>query len=230
MPEPRPARAPFAIAIDGPASSGKGTVARAVARGLGFSYVDTGAMYRAVALEAARRGLDLGDGEALGRLARGLDLDFRWGGEGLTVLLGGRDVSEALRGEAAGQGASAVAVHPPVRAALLELQRGLARGGDVVMDGRDIGTVVLPEAALKVYLDAALDERARRRHRELAQRGVHTSYELVYRELAERDARDMGRAAAPLRAAGDAVVLDTTALSAGEAAEQIIELARARGA
>lgn len=220
----------FAIAIDGPASSGKGTVARAVARTLGSAYIDTGAMYRAVALAASRAGVEYEDGPALGRLARGLRVQFRWSGEALTVLLDGEDVSAALRTEAVGQGASAVAVHPQVRAALLELQRGLARDGDVVMDGRDIGTVVLPDAALKIYLDATLAERARRRHLELLDRGVPAEYEAIYREIAARDEQDMSRAAAPLRAAEDAVVLDTTVLTAGEAAEQIIELARARGA
>ena len=219
-----PERAPLAVAIDGPASSGKGTVARMVAREMGYAYVDTGAMYRAVALSALRAGLDLEDGAACGALAARLRFDFTWRGGARTVAVDGEDVSAAIRGEAAGQGASQVSRHPAVRAALLGLQRGLAERGDVVMDGRDIGTVVLPDARLKIYLDADLSERARRRHREQLERGLASDYEDIRRELAARDAQDMGRAHAPLRAAEDAVRLDTTGLTPAEAAARIVSL------
>jgi len=223
-------RPPFAVAIDGPASSGKGTVARLVAHELDFAYIDTGAMYRAVALFASRRGVSWDDGDALGLVAAGLRFDFRWGGEALEIRVGGEDVTAEIRGEAIGQGASAVARFPTVRAALLGRQRQLSERGDVVMDGRDIGTVVLPEAKLKVYLDASLQERARRRHLEMVERGEAVQYADIHRELAARDAQDMNRATAPLRAADDAVRMDTTGLTPGDAAAQIVALARERGA
>ena len=161
----------IAIAIDGPASSGKGTVARLVAEALGFSYVDTGAMYRCVALAAARLGVPWSEGPALAALIPSLHFELRFEAGRLAVRVNGEDVSEAIRAETISLGASAVATLPEVRTALLEGQRALARRGGVVMDGRDIGTVVLPDAALKVYLDADVDERARRRQAELAARG-----------------------------------------------------------
>ena len=221
-------RPPFAVAIDGPASSGKGTVARAVAQRLDFAYIDTGAMYRAVSLRCRRAGLDLDDGPGCGALAARLRFQFTWRDGALTVTVDGEDVSAAIRGEAEGQGASRVSRHPRVRDALLALQRGLAAAGDVVMDGRDIGTVVLPDAPLKIYLDAELSERAHRRHREQLDRGLACAYDDVRRELAARDAQDMGRAVAPLRAAADAVVMDTTTVAPAEAAERIVALIRDR--
>jgi cytidylate kinase len=218
------------IAIDGPASSGKGTVARRVARALDYQYVDTGAMYRSVGLVALERGVALDDGPALGALASGLRFGFAWTLDGLRVLLDGRDVSTSIRAERVGNAASAVAVQPEVRAALLDLQRGLGADGGVVMDGRDIGTVILPGAELKVYLDASLDERARRRHQELLERGVDVSYDAVREELRLRDAQDSGRAVAPLCAADDAVVLDSTRLSPHAVVDAVLDLAAARGA
>lgn len=218
------------IAIDGPASSGKGTLARRVARALDYQYVDTGAMYRSVGLTALEQGVALDDGPALGALAAGLRFAFAWTLQGLQVLLDGRDVSQAIRAEVVGNAASAVAVQPAVRAALLDLQRGLGADGGVVMDGRDIGTVILPDAELKVYLDASLDERARRRHRELLERGVDVSFTSVRDELAQRDAQDSGRAVAPLRAADDAVVLDSTRLAPDAVVQAVLDLAVARGA
>lgn len=218
------------IAIDGPASSGKGTVARRVARALDYQYVDTGAMYRSVGLVALERGVALDDGPALGALASGLRFGFAWTLDGLRVLLDGRDVSTSIRAERVGNAASAVAVQPEVRAALLDLQRGLGADGGVVMDGRDIGTVILPGAELKVYLDASLDERARRRHQELLERGVDVSYDAVREELRLRDAQDSGRAVAPLCAADDAVVLDSTRLSPDAVVDAVLDLAAARGA
>jgi cytidylate kinase len=214
----------IAIAVDGPASSGKGTVARRVALALHYQYVDTGAMYRTVGLFALRRGIDVRDALATAAIARAIHFAFAFRGGALVVIADGEDVSTAIRGESVGAAASAVAVHPEVRLALLGLQRGLGAAGRVVMDGRDIGTVVLPGAQLKVYLDASLDERARRRHAELPGR----SFDDVRAELAARDAQDMGRATAPLRAAPDAVVLDSTALSIDAVVDEVVRLAAAR--
>lgn len=213
------------IAIDGPASSGKGTVARMVARALGYAYVDTGAMYRAVALLALEAGLPLGDAEAVAALASGLDFGFRWDGEQLRVSVNGRDVSEQIRAETVGRGASDVAVHPPVRAALLSLQRALGTAGGVVMDGRDIGTVVLPDAELKIFLDATPEERARRRTLELRARGLEADEARILDEIRARDLQDSTRAVAPLLPAADAVVLDSTHRSAAEMAAEIERMA-----
>ncbi len=210
------------IAVDGPASSGKGTVARGVARALGYQYVDTGAMYRAVALTAEKRGVSWEDGPALAALAAGLDFRFSWDGDVLRVEVDGRDLTSALRREGFGRGASAVSALPEVRAALLARQRDLGRQGGVVMDGRDIGTVVLPDADLKVYLDADLEERALRRHEELLRRGTVVSYQEVLDALAARDAQDRERPVAPLRQADDAVYLDTTRLSIRQAIDAVL--------
>ncbi len=221
-----PGRVRIAIAIDGPASSGKGTVARFVAARLGYSYVDTGALYRGVGLALMRAGMDPTDAEAATEMASKLAFRFEWREGSLRVAVNGVDESEAIRGEAVGRAASAVAVHPGVRSALLQTQRDLGARGGVVMDGRDIGTVVLPNAQLKVYLDASLDERARRRHAEAP--GV--ALEEVRRQLAARDQQDSGRATAPLKLAEDAEYVDTTGRSVEEVVQQVIALARERGA
>ena len=212
------------IAIDGPASSGKGTVARLVARSLGYSYIDTGAMYRAVALFARRDGVGWGEAERLAALTDRLQFGFSWTGERLTVTVGGENVSAAIRNPEIGQGASEVSVHPGVRAALVRRQRELACDGWIVMEGRDIGTVVLPDAELKVYLDADVRVRAQRRAAEQQAKGLGGSVEDVVAELRERDARDKGREVSPLRQADDAVYLDTTPMSAAEAAEKIVAM------
>ena len=214
------------IAIDGPASSGKGTVARMVARALGYAYVDTGAMYRAVALIALERGVSLADARAVAEVAASLDFSFRWDGEALRVRVDGRDVSEDIRAERVGKGASDVAVHPPVRAALLERQRALGAAGGVVMDGRDIGTVVLPAAELKIFLDATPEERARRRTLEMHARGIEADYDRTLAEIRARDHQDSTRAVAPLLPAPDALVLDSTHRSAAQMAAEIEALAR----
>jgi cytidylate kinase len=216
------------IAVDGPGSSGKGTVARAVARSLGYQYVDTGAMYRAVALMADRRGVPRDDEPAVAALATALVFRFAWDGDMLRVLVDDHDVTREIRTEAAGQGASIVSALPAVRTALLDLQRGLARQGGVVMDGRDIGTVVLPDADLKIFLDADDDERARRRHEELIRRGELVAFEQVRAELVERDARDRSRAVAPLRPAYDAILVDSTEMTIRQAVERVLALAQAR--
>lgn len=212
------------IAVDGPASSGKGTVAKKVSEILGYAYVDTGAMYRSVGLRALRAGIDPRDAEATTRIAEGLHFAFDWHHGALRVLLDREDVSAAIRGEVVGRAASAVAVHPGVRHALLQTQQDLGAGGGVVMDGRDIGTVVLPMADLKIFLDASLEERARRRHADLP----GTTYEQVRADLAARDAQDSGRATAPLKQADDAIRIDTTGRSIEEVVAQILALAEAR--
>ena len=217
------------IAVDGPASSGKGTVARMVAAALDYAYVDTGAMYRAVGLACLRGGVDTDDAEACGAQARDHEVSFLPSVEGQRVLLDGEDVTDEVRTPEVGTAASAVARHGPVRAALLEQQRSFAADGGVVMDGRDIGSVVLPDAELKIFLTASLGERARRRHAELVVRGVGRSLEDVTAEIAARDAQDSGRAVAPLTRAADAVPLDTTHKTAEEAAEVIVSEARRLG-
>lgn len=218
------------IAVDGPASSGKGTVARAVARVLGYQYIDTGAMYRAVALVARERHISWDDEAAVAEVAARLRFAFSFDGELLRVLVDGRDVTEAIRGEDMGRGASDVSRHPAVRTALLGLQRALARQGGVVMDGRDIGTVVLPEADLKVFLDAEAGERARRRHAELREKGEAVALEEVLEALRARDRQDRERPVAPLRQAEDAIYLDSTDLTIEQGVDAVLELARARGA
>ncbi len=217
------------VAIDGPAGAGKSTVAKAVARQLGYRFVDTGAIYRAVALTASRRGVDFGDEEGLARLTGELRLDFVMDGERNRTIADGADVSAEIRAPEISKGASKVSALPRVRAGLLGLQRTLAGEGGAVLEGRDIGTVVFPAAELKVFLDASLAARAKRRHRELVLAGTVSSLAEVEASIAERDARDMGRSAAPLAAAKDAVVLDTTELLVTEVIDRIVSLARARG-
>jgi cytidylate kinase len=212
------------IAIDGPAASGKGTVARRVAGLLGYAYVDTGAMYRAVGRAVLDAGGDPRAPEPATSIAGRLRFGFDWHGGTMRILVDGADVSARIRTEEAGRAASAVAVHPGVRAALLQTQRDLGAGGGVVMDGRDIGTVVLPDAQLKVFLDANLDERARRRAAEHP--GV--PFEAIRRDLAARDAQDSGRATAPLRRADDAVIVDSTDMDIDAVVRTVVELARAR--
>lgn len=216
------------IAVDGPGSSGKGTVARAVATALGYRYVDTGSLYRALAFVAVRAGLPLEEGPAIGALAGRTRFTFGWDGQRMRITADGEDVSDAIRRDEIGSAASQVSAHPEVRAALLGLQRAAAGEGGVVMDGRDIGTVVLPGADLKVFLDASLDERARRRTGELRGRGDPAVYERVRAALADRDRRDRARAVAPLRAAEDATLIDTTNLTIAEATEAVLALVRAR--
>ena len=223
---PRPRR--IAIAIDGPASSGKGTMARMLAQALGYSYIDTGALYRVVGLRALGAGLDLHDDAAVGALARGLRLRFGWTDAGLRVYEGEDDLSDAIRNERVGRAASDVAVLPAVRSALLGLQRALGEAGGVVVDGRDIGTVVLPGAALKIYLDADPAERARRRAAELRSKGQAADENAIYADLLARDAQDQGREHAPLQQAADAVHVDSTARSPEAVLAELVALAQSR--
>lgn len=215
------------IAVDGPGSAGKGTIAKGVARTLGYQYIDTGAMYRAVALFSRRQAIDWDDETALASVIEGLHFRFEWDGEAaLRIVVNGEDITSRIRTEEIGDGASRVSRLPAVRAGLLDLQRRLGEAGGVVMDGRDIGTVVLPGAELKIYLDANLEERARRRHEEILRRGESSRLEGVRIALAARDAQDMGREVAPLKQADDAHYLDTTHHTVDEVIEKVLGMAR----
>ncbi|MGH7786094.1 MAG: (d)CMP kinase [Candidatus Binatia bacterium] len=198
------------IAIDGPASSGKSTVSRRLAQALGLRYVDTGAMYRVVGVLAERRAIDFGDVPALEALCQSLDLRFEERADGVHVLADGEDLTHAIRSAEAGQLASKVSVVPQVRDRLVALQRAMAAGGGVVMEGRDIGTVVLPQATVKIFLVASATERARRRCADFAARGEPADVAEVTREIEERDQRDRTRTHSPLTPAADALVIDTT--------------------
>lgn len=212
------------IAIDGPAGSGKSTVARRVAQALGIMLLDTGAIYRSLALRARELGVAWDDAGALAALCEGLELAFSLEGERNRVLLDGRDVSDAIRTPEISLGASRVSALPEVRAALLDRQRRFAASGSLVAEGRDIGTVVFPSARPKVFLSASPEVRARRRHAELLAAGRAAELEAVLREQIARDAADEGRAAAPLRAAADAVTVDTSELEIEEVVARILAL------
>ncbi len=217
------------VAIDGPAGAGKSTVARKLAEALGFVLVDTGAMYRVVAIAAKNAGIAWTDGEGVGKLADALvargALSFERDPEaGVRVRLDGVDVSDAIRTPDIGMGASHVSAFKPVRDALLELQRQAGRAGGVVLEGRDIGTVVFPDATLKIFLDADQSERVRRRAEQLGLADPSP----VLEQIAQRDRRDTGRAEAPLAQAPDAVYLDSTGLSIDQVADAILKLIRAR--
>lgn len=212
--------------IDGPSGSGKGTVSRAVARHARWHHLDSGALYRLVALDGAERGFEPRDVKSHAEAALGLDV--RFDPEGERVLLRGCDVSERLRSEAVGAGASRVAAWPEVRAALLARQRAFARSPGLVADGRDMGTVVFPGAELKIFLTASAEERAHRRHKQLKDKGSDVSLAALSREIAERDARDTTRAIAPLKAAPDAHVIDSTGLTVEEVVGRVLALGRAR--
>ncbi len=208
------------IAIDGPSGSGKGTVARRVAEALGYHLLDSGALYRLTALAAARRGLDLADTEALASIARKLDVRFGSDEHGAErIVLDGEDVTQEIRTEAAGEAASRVAAEPAVREALLDLQRSFRRPPGLVADGRDMGTHVFVDAGLKVFLTASAEERARRRHKQLKDKGIDVSLAALSRDIEDRDRRDTGRSVAPLRAAEDARLLD----SSGQSVEAVVQ-------
>ena len=213
------------IAIDGPSASGKGTVARQVATALGYTYLDSGALYRCVALAGQRDGVSLDDGPELARRVPGLGIRLGWEKGQLLVRMGNEDIGAAIRSEEMGQGASRVARLPEVRAALLDLQRTLAEDGGIVMDGRDIGTVVLPTAELKIFLTASVETRALRRHEEQLARGLPSELETVKAALVARDEQDRNREHAPLCEAEDAIYLDSSHSTPEEVVEEIVALA-----
>ena len=220
---------PPVIAIDGPSGSGKGTISRKLAARLGWHYLDSGALYRLVALGAQRRGISLEDAPALAALAAALDVRFSPAAAAESVRLDGVEVAPDLRTENAGEAASKVAAVPLVRAALLERQRGFARPPGLVADGRDMGTVVFPEATLKVYLTASAEERARRRHNQLKEKGIDVSLPDLSWDIAQRDARDANRTVAPLRPAAEAQILDSTSLSPEEVVVRILQWLESAG-
>ncbi len=212
------------IAIDGPAGAGKSTIAKRVAKELGFIYVDTGAMYRAIGLFLLRKGLDINDEEACRAVLPEAEVTIRYEDGVQKVLLNGEDVSGLIRTEEVSDAASRTSAFPSVRAHLLALQRKLAAEYDVIMDGRDIGTVILPNAALKIYLSASVKVRAARRFKEYQEKGIETMMEAVEAEIIERDERDMNRETAPLRRADDAVYLDSSNFTIDEVVAEVKRL------
>lgn len=223
------------VAIDGPVGVGKSSAAKGLAAVLGYLFIDTGAMYRAVTLSAMRAGLDLTDAQAITRLAQGLDIRLETTPAGLRTLCNGENVSEAIRAPEVSRNTSPISETAGVRDRLVELQRAMGRPGGVVMEGRDIGTVVFPDADCKFFLTADPRERARRRHHELRSKGIEQPIETVLQELIERDRRDTTREIAPLRKAPGAIEIDTTCLSLDEVIARMAEIVlheqqRARGA
>jgi cytidylate kinase len=213
------------IAIDGPTASGKGTVAGLVADRLGWHYLDSGAIYRVLALAALKQGVDLTDEASVAALGDTLEVSFKAEG----IFLSGEDVSLDVRREGTGNAASKIAALPRVRAALLTRQRAFCASPGLVADGRDMGSVVFPQAFLKIFLTASAESRAERRHKQLITKGLPANIADLLRDLQERDARDSSRAVAPLRPCEDAVVLDTTALTIDEAVQYVLSLVRQRG-
>ena len=212
------------ITIDGPSASGKGTVAERVAQALGFHFLDSGALYRLTALAAMKAGVALDDEAAVARLAANLPAEFHAG----AIWLANENVSDAIRAEAIGEGASRVAAIPSVRAALLDRQRAYARPPGLVADGRDMGTVVFPAATAKVFLTASADARAERRYKQLIEKGISASLTALVADMQARDARDSGRAVAPLQPAPDALLLDTTELGVEAAVQAVLNHYRAQ--
>ena len=208
------------IAIDGPAGAGKSTIAQAIAKELGYIYVDTGALYRVIGLSFINKGVDMNDEQAVALLLAGTSIEIRFINMEQHVFLNDSDVTGKIRTDAVSMAASACSALPAVRAFLLQLQRDLAADNNVVMDGRDIGTVILPNAQIKIFLTATPEDRAQRRYEELIGKGVHCDYESVYKDLIRRDYDDSHREVAPLRPAEGAIILDTT----GNPLEVSIEL------
>lgn len=219
---------PIQIAIDGPAAAGKSTIAKIVAEKLGYIYIDTGAMYRAITMKALAEGINMASNEEAGKLLAETEIDLQPSEDGQLVFLDKNNVTEAIRSQNVTKAVSEMAAHELVRMRMVELQQQLAEGRGVVMDGRDIGTHVLPDAALKVFMSATVEERARRRFVENQKRDIVTSLEELQAEIAKRDKMDSEREVAPLRQADDAIYLDTTSLTIEQAAQEILKLAEER--
>ena len=219
----------FNIAIDGPAGAGKSTIARRAAGQLGFVYVDTGAMYRAMALYFLRKGINPADEEAVSRTCSEAEVSIRYQDGAQQVLLNGEDVSGQIRTEEVGKTASVVSAYMPVREKLTELQKELAARENVIMDGRDIGTCVLPQAPAKIYLTASVEVRALRRFRELTEKGEACDLEDIKKDIADRDWKDMHREHAPLKQAEDAVVVDSSQMTIDQVVEAILAVAKEKG-
>ena len=218
----------FKIAIDGPAGAGKSTIAKQVARRENLIYIDTGAMYRAMSLLMLQNGIPLNDAEKIGQECSRAQIDISYENGEQTVFLNGENVDAFLREERVGNAASAVSAVPRVRERLVQLQRELAEAADVVMDGRDIGTVVLPDADLKIFLTASSRVRAERRYRELQEKGIEADLKTIQRDIEERDHRDMTRETSPLRQAEDAVVIDSSMMTVDEVIQNILDLIPSR--
>ena len=212
------------VAIDGPAGAGKSTVSRGAAKQLGFVYVDTGALYRAVGVNALRKGINTRDKAAVAECINGINVDLVFENGEQKVLLNGEDVSVEIRTPPASMAASDVSAVPEVRAFLFELQKNIAAKTNCIMDGRDIGTVVLPHAQVKIFLTASPEERATRRYRELVEKGSEVSYKEVLEDLIERDYNDSHREIAPLKPAEDGVIFDTTGLTLEESVKEIVKI------
>ena len=218
----------FKIAIDGPAGAGKSTIAKQVARRENLIYIDTGAMYRAMSLLMLQNGIPLNDAEKIGQECSRVQIDISYENGEQAVFLNGENVDAFLREERVGNAASAVSAVPRVRERLVQLQRELAESADVVMDGRDIGTVVLPDADLKIFLTASSRVRAERRYRELQEKGIEADLKTIQRDIEERDHRDMTRETSPLRQAEDAVVIDSSMMTVDEVIQNILDLIQSR--
>ena len=219
----------ISVAIDGPSGAGKSTLSRAAAKELGFLYVDTGAIYRTAALHTLRRGVNPQDGTAVEQLLPELHIGMEYDGGGFQrMILNGEDLTDLIRTQEVSMAASKVSAHPAVRAFLLNMQREMARRYSVIMDGRDIGTVVLPQADVKIFLTASSEARARRRWKELEEKGIPRDFQQLLQETIERDENDRNRAAAPLRPAEDAVTLDTTELTFEESQQVILRIIKER--
>ncbi len=219
----------FQIALDGPSGAGKSTMARHVAEALGIAYLDTGAMYRAVALKGLRGGVELGEGEAMAKMLESTSLDIVYRDGNQRVLLDGEDVSEAIRSNEVSMGASRASAHPVVRRRMVAIQQEIARRNSVIMDGRDIGTHVLPEADIKIFLTATAEDRAMRRFQEQQEKGLQDrTYESLLEEIKTRDHDDSTREHSPLKQAEDAIVLDTTGFSLEEGIAAIMAAVKTR--
>ena len=212
------------VAIDGPAGAGKSTIARTAAKNLGYIYVDTGALYRAVGVYSLRHGFDTKNADTVAATLPGIQVELKFLGDVQHVFLNGEDVSEEIRTPDASMAASDVSAVPAVRQFLFDLQRDIAKANNCIMDGRDIGTVVLPDAQVKIFLTASPEARAQRRYKELQEKGATDTYEAVLADLKQRDYNDSHRATAPLKPAEDSVLVDTTALTLQESVQKVISV------